>query len=125
MRRLAKGRIGIPSDRVSLALAALLAAGLALRIWFVLVWRPAITGFSDSGVFFQGAVASLWSAPGRTVGYSMFLRVLHAIAPHLVLVVIVQHVLGLATAVLLFLAVRRCGGPRGLGLAPAAVIAGG
>jgi len=110
-------------DAVTLALVALLCAGVLLRAWFVVVWRPAITGFSDSGVFFQGVVSSLWSAPGRTAGYSMFLRVLHAITPHLILVVIVQHALGLATAVLLFLAVRRCGGPRGLGLVPAAVIA--
>ena len=53
----------------------------------------------------------------------MFLRLLHAIAPHLILVVLVQHALGLLAAVLFFLAVRRCGGPRGLGLAPAAIIA--
>ncbi len=108
---------------VSIALAVLLVVGLLLRVYFVLVWRPAITGFSDSGIFFQGAVQSLWSAPGRTAGYSMFLRVLHAITPHLLLVVIVQHALGLLAAVLIFLAVRRCGGPRGLGLAPAAIIA--
>ena len=53
----------------------------------------------------------------------MFLRLLHGIAPHLILVIIVQHALGLGAAVLFFLAVRRCGGPRGLGLAPAAIIA--
>ena len=110
-------------DRVSVALAALLAVGLLLRAYFVLVWRPAITGFSDSGIYFQGAVASLWSSPGRTAGYSMFLRLLHAISPHLLLVVLVQHALGLFAAVLFFCAVRRCGGPRGLGLAPAAIIA--
>jgi hypothetical protein len=52
----------------------------------------------------------------------MFLHVLHWIAPHLILVIIVQHGLGLSAAVLFFLAVRRCGGPRGLGLAPAAII---
>ncbi len=110
-------------DRVLVALALLLGVGLLLRIWFLLVWSPGITGFSDSGVYFQGAVVSLWSAPGRTAGYSMFLRVLHAISPHLLLVIIVQHALGLCAAVLFFLAVRRCGGPRGLGLAPAAIIA--
>jgi len=108
---------------VLVALAALLGAGLLLRVYFLLVWRPALTGFSDTGVYFQGAVASLWSSPGRTAGYSMFLRVLHAISPHLILVTIVQHGLGLLAAVLFFLAVRRCGGPRGLGLAPAAIIA--
>jgi hypothetical protein len=112
----------IPRDRVLVALGGLLVAGLLLRVYFMFVWRPAITGFSDSGTYFQGAVASVWSAPGRTVGYSMFLRVLHAISPHLILVVGVQHVLGLCAAVLFFLAVRRCGGPRGLGLAPAAII---
>ena len=113
----------MPRDRVSVALALLLGVGLLLRVYFTLVWRPAITGFSDSGIYFQGAVTSLWSSPGRTAGYSMFLRVLHAISPHLLLVVIVQHALGLLTAVLFFCAVRRCGGPRGLGLAPAAIIA--
>src|SRR5438132_12217188 len=39
------------------------------------------------------------------------------------LVIIVQHFLGLCAALLLFLAVRRCGGLAGLGLAPAAIVA--
>jgi hypothetical protein len=108
---------------VLLALALLLGVGLLLRIWFLLAWRPALTGYSDSGIYFYGAVKSLWFDPLRTVGYSMFLRVLHAISPHLILVTIVQHLLGLLTAALLFFAVRRCGGPRWLGLAPAAIIA--
>ncbi len=113
----------MPRDRVLVALALLLAVGFMLRVYFLIVWRPAITGFSDSGIYFQGGVESVWSSPGRTAGYSMFLRLLHLITPHLILVTIVQHIMGLAAAALLFLAVRRCGGPRGLGLAPAAVIA--
>jgi hypothetical protein len=116
-------RIGVPRDRVLVALAAILGVGLLLRVWFLLAWRPALTGYSDSGIYFTGAVKSLWTDPLRTVGYSMFLRVLHAISPHLILVTIVQHLLGLLTAALLFLAVRRCGGPRWLGLVPAAIIA--
>jgi hypothetical protein len=108
---------------VLLALAAMLGVGLLLRVYFLFAWRPGITGFSDSGIYFQGAVSSLWSAPGRTAGYSMFLRVLHAISPHLILVPIVQHLLGLLTAALLFFTVRRCSGPRWLGLVPAAIIA--
>jgi hypothetical protein len=108
---------------VLVALALLLGVGLVLRVWFLLIWSPAISGYSDSGIYFQGAVSSLWSDPIRTVGYSMFLRLLHGIVPHLILVIIVQHLLGLIAALLFFLAVRRCGGPRGLGLAPAAMIA--
>ena len=67
---------GILRDRVAAALALLLGVGLVLRVWFLLVWSPAITGYSDSGIYFQGSVSSLWSDPIRTVGYSMFLRVL-------------------------------------------------
>jgi hypothetical protein len=113
-------------------LAVLLLVGFLLRVYFLFVWRPALTGYSDTGIYFQDATTgkrdvygdaiTLWTEPTRTVGYSMFLRVLHAITPHLILVSIVQHGLGLLTAVLLFLAVRRSGGPRGLGLAPAAII---
>ena len=100
-----------------------LGVGLALRIYFMFVWRPAITGYSDSGIYFQDSVQSLWTDPIRTVGYSMFLRVLHGITPHLIFVTIVQHALGLLTATIYFVAVRRSGGPRLLGLAPAAMIA--
>ena len=105
------------------ALAVLLLVGLALRVYFLIVWRPAITGYSDSGIYFTGGVQSVWSDPLRTVGYSMFLRGLHGITPHLILVTIVQHLLGLVTAGLFFAATRRCGGPRWAGLAPAAIIA--
>jgi hypothetical protein len=110
-------------DRVLLALAGVLVVGLALRVWFTLVWSPAITGYSDSGVYFQDSVESIWTDPIRTQGYSMFLRVLHAITPHLLFVTIVQHAMGLIAAVLIFLAVRRCGGPRWLGIVPAAIVA--
>ena len=37
-------------DHVLVALAGLLGAGLALRIYFLLVWSPAITGYSDTGI---------------------------------------------------------------------------
>jgi hypothetical protein len=119
--RAAPGRVS--RDRVLLALVALLGVGLLLRVWLTLVWTPAFVGYSDSGIYFQDSVVSLWTDPIRTVGYSMFLRVLHWISPHLLFVTIVQHGLGLFVAVLLFLAVRRSGGPRWLGLAPAAMIA--
>src|SRR5437588_1418883 len=124
--RMARALGRMPRDRVLLLLAALIGAGLLLRIYFLLVWSPAITGYSDSGIYFDGAIgplSRLWSDPIRVVGYSMFLRLLHGIAPHLIFVITVQHLLGLGAALLFFLAVRRCGGPRGLGLAPAAIIA--
>ena len=110
-------------DTVLSALAALLIVGAALRVWLTIVWSPALTGYSDSGIYFAGAVESLWTDPIRTVGYSMVLRALHVLTPHLIAVVIVQHAMGLVAALLFFGAVRRCGGPRWLGLVPAAIVA--
>jgi hypothetical protein len=105
------------------ALAAVLLIGLALRVWFMLVWRPAITGYSDSGVYFQDAYQGVWTDPLRTVGYGMLLAALHWISPHLLFVTIVQHLMGLASAVLMYLTVRAIGGPRWLGVVPAAALA--
>jgi hypothetical protein len=93
-----------------------------LRVYITVEWHPAITGYSDSGIYFQDAQTGPFADPLRTVGYGMFLSVLHALTPHLLLVTIVQHLLGIATALLLFLTVRRCGGPRWLGLVPAAFV---
>jgi hypothetical protein len=105
------------------ALGLLLGLGLVLRIWLTIAWSPAFTGYSDTGIYFQGAYESIWADPIRMVGYPMFLEAIHAVVPHLIAVVIVQHAMGLVAAALLFLAVRRCGGPWWLGLVPAAVIA--
>ncbi len=113
----------VRNDRVLLALTLLLGAGLLMRVWLMLVWRPAFVGYSDSGIYFQDSIDSLWTDPIRTAGYSMFLRALHAITPHLLLVTLVQHGLGLIAVVVVFASVRRCGGPRWLGLLPAAVVA--
>jgi hypothetical protein len=113
----------IRSNPAVFGLALLLGLGLVLRICLTLVWSPAFTGYSDSGIYFQGALESVWSDPIRMVGYSMFLRGIHAVVPHLIAVVAVQHAMGLGAAALLFLAVRRCGVPGWLGLVPAAVIA--
>lgn len=103
-------------------LGALLILGIAARFYVSFAWRPAFTGYSDSGIYFQGAYQDIWADPIRTAGYGMFLAVLHWISPHLLLVSVVQHLLGLCAGVLLFLTVRRIGGPPWLGLVPAAVI---
>jgi hypothetical protein len=119
----ARVRAGAAARPDYAVLIGLLLAGLALRTYFTFAWHPALTGFSDSGIYFQDGVQSVWTDPIRTVGYSMFLRVLHGISPHLILVIIVQHLLGLVTAAVYFFTVRRVGGPRWLGLIPAAAIA--
>lgn len=104
------------------ALAGITLLGALLRIFFLYRYRPALLGFPDSVVYVIDAHQGLFADPLRVSGYALFLRLLHAISPHLILVTIVQHGLGLASGLLLFDAVRRAKAPIGLGLVPAAVV---
>ncbi len=104
-------------------LAAVLSAGLALRVLFMFAWRPAFVGFSDSGAYLNLATTSVWGSGEHPPGYPLFLADLHAIGVSLWLTVVLQHLFGLLIAALLWLTVRLGGGSRWLALAPAAVIA--
>ena len=108
---------------VLLGLAALLVTGALLRLLFVLAWRPAFMGWPDAASYLDVSQGELFGNPLRPAGYPFFLRALHTVAPSLTFVVVLQHLLGLASAALLYSAVARTGAPRALGLVPAAVLA--
>jgi Dolichyl-phosphate-mannose-protein mannosyltransferase len=102
----------------------ILFAGGVLRLLFLLAWRPSFFGFPDALTYVGLARGKLWEDPTREVGYPLFLREMHAIFPtHLTWVIALQHLFGLASALLVFLAVRRANGPLWLGLLPAALVA--
>ena len=88
-------------------LAILLAAGLVLRILTQLAYRPALL-FIDSIKYLFGAYAGN-DPPGYQLALKLFLRV-----GALPAVVAVQHLLGLAMAVALYLILLRRGVPRWL-----------
>ena len=88
-------------------LAILLAAGLVLRVATQLAYRPALL-FIDSIKYLFGAYAGN-DPPGYELILKVFLRV-----GTLPMVVAVQHLLGLAMAVALYLILRRRGVPRWL-----------
>jgi hypothetical protein len=105
-------------------LSLILIVGAIMRLLFLLAWRPSFFGFPDTVSYVGLALEHLWVDPTREVGYPLFLRELHAIFPtHLTWAIALQHLFGLVSAVLLFLAVRRAGGPLSLGLLPAFVVA--
>lgn len=108
--------------RVFIALAVLLLWGAALRAAVMAKGGPAFLGYPDSFFYVGSAADELFSDPGHTAGYGVFLRVLHAIDPHLLSVVAVQHLFGLVTAGVLFLVVRHAGVRGWPSLLPAAVI---
>jgi hypothetical protein len=104
--------------RVLIALACLLLAGAGLRLLFVLAWQPRFMGWPDSASYIDVSQGELFGNELRPAGYPLVLRLLHMAAPSLTFVIVLQHLLGLATPVLLYLAVARSGAPRALGLVP-------
>ena len=104
-------------------LLILLLAGALLRALFMLAWQPAFMGWPDAKSYIDVSQGELFGNVLRPAGYPLILRGLYEIAESIALVVIFNHLLGLATAVLLYLAVARAGGPRWLGLIPAGFVA--
>jgi len=104
------------------ALGVIVIVGLGLRVYFVESWRPALVGFPDSGIYVEDAITGVFNDPLRVGGYSEFLRLMHGLRPHLSFAIFVQHLLGLASGLLLFGAVRRAGLSGWAALFPAAVV---
>jgi hypothetical protein len=80
-------------------------------------------GWPDAASYIDVSQSDLFANQLRPAGYPMFLWLLNALVPSLTFVIVLQHLLGLASAALLYLAVARSGVPRGWGLVPAAVVA--
>ena len=111
------------SRRVLVALALVLGLGALLRLLMIFAWQPALMGWPDAASYVNVADGELFGNELRPAGFPLFLRLLHELSPSLQLVVVVQHLLGLGSAALLYLAVARTGVPRALGLLPAAIVA--
>ncbi len=103
-------------------LAVMLAAAIAVRAWFTFSYRPALLGFPDSHAYLSAAALNIFRDSQHPAGYPFFLRLVRHLSDRLSFTILVQHVGGLATAVLLYVSVRRSGAPPWLGLIPAATV---
>ncbi len=111
-----------PGERkVVAALGLLLVAGIALRLTLMAAQSPALLGYDDTLVYLGSARDHLFGVPSSPVGYVVFLRAAHWVWGSLAFLVGLQHLLGVAMALLLFATVRRVA-PAGWGLIPAAVV---
>ena len=109
--------------RVTLvALAALVAGGVGLRIWLMVSYGPAFLAFPDSSQYSLAAALNIFRDAQRPAGYPFFLRLVHHLSDRVSFTIAVQHLLGMATGLLLFDAVRRTRAPAWLGLLPAAIV---
>jgi uncharacterized membrane protein (UPF0136 family) len=120
--RLTPARAATLARRVPIVLAALLVLGIALRIAVSVAYDPAVLGWADSTVYLLMATDGLFIDAVRPAGYSMFLRGVHGVWADVDLLIVVQHLLGLATGLILYAAVRRLGGPVWAGAAGAAAV---
>jgi hypothetical protein len=104
-------------------LLGLLAVGVVLRLVLLLAYTPAYLSYPDTWGYVKAAGGPLFMDDWiRPVGYPAFLDVLHAVWGSLTFAIVVQHLLGLLSAVLMYATVRRLGGPRWTALVPAAVM---
>ena len=103
-------------------LVIVLLVGLGLRVYAMDVYRPSPMTMADSTAYIWNAAGNLFNDAVRPAGYSVFLRVAHAVSSNLAVTIGLQHVLGLATAVILYLIARRLGAPQWFALVPAAVV---
>jgi hypothetical protein len=103
-------------------LGLLLVAGIAMRVAYEVAYQPALVGYPDTHIYLVAARHDLFWPPMHVVGYAAMLRALHGLVPSLAFVVLVQHALGIATAVLLWAAARRISGSPWPGLVPAAIV---
>jgi dolichyl-phosphate-mannose-protein mannosyltransferase len=93
------------AERGVLAVAAAFLAGTLIRVWFVAAGPRAFVGDLDT----IGYVAA-WGnrAPQvRPYGYSFFLHAAHRVSANISFTIVLQHVLGLVAAGLLYASVRR------------------
>ncbi len=104
--------------------ALLLAAGAFLRL-LAMAGYPGVVWFPGDSYLYLGAAMRPVPDLSKTVGYSFFLRALLPLHS-LILVGLVQHLMGLTVAVLLYVLTRRAGVPgRWAALATAPVLLDG
>jgi hypothetical protein len=106
------------------ALAILLLAGIAARVWLMVDYRPAYLSSNDSARFlhFAHVKDGMFEDTFGPTGYAAFLKFLRLFSDQLEFTVAVQHLLGVVAALLLYAAVRRLGTPGWVGAIPAAVV---
>ncbi len=102
----------LPSQAVAVAarhgvFLALLAAGTVLRVLTSVAYRPAMAFVQDS-FDYLGDARELVPSVIRPLGYPLFLRVL-SVTGRFGLVPVVQHLMALAMAVMLYALLRRLG----------------
>jgi hypothetical protein len=85
-------------------------AGAAVVRVLTMLGYPGVLWFTGDSYFYLGRALRATPSPTKTLGYSFVLRLLEPLHS-LTLVVALQHLMGLATAVMIYILLRRAGLP--------------
>jgi 4-amino-4-deoxy-L-arabinose transferase-like glycosyltransferase len=111
-----------PSSTAEWVLLVLVVGGAWLRIAAAVSWWPVTTTLSDAWPYAYYAEFGPFDNPQHPAGYSVLLAAVGFITREVAVAVLLQHLLGIASALLLYAAVRRVTGSQWPGLLPAAVV---
>jgi 4-amino-4-deoxy-L-arabinose transferase-like glycosyltransferase len=100
-----------------------LLAGAVLRLAAADFYEPMVLTMSDSTAYVWAAAGNLYGDATRPAGYSLFLRMGHVVSDDVRFTIGLQHLFGLASALLLYLTTRRLGASRWVATIPAAAVA--
>jgi hypothetical protein len=118
-RGLASIRAGWPDGAPGYVLLALLGVGIALRLIAELSWWPVTTTLGDD---YTSYTSNPFAKPAHPAGYPAILALIGLLTRQVAATVILQHLTGLASALLLWAATRRITRSEWAGLFPAAVV---
>jgi 4-amino-4-deoxy-L-arabinose transferase-like glycosyltransferase len=102
-------------------LLGLLVVGLVVRGFAAYAWSPTVHSLADSSAYAGFAETNPLDNPQHPGGYSAFLALVGLISREVTVTVVIQALLGLGSALVLFAATRRIAGPWPA-LVPAAVV---
>jgi Dolichyl-phosphate-mannose-protein mannosyltransferase len=105
-----------------IALGALVAAGIGLRILAGVAWWPIISILADSWPYSVYAAGDPFANPQHPAGYSLFLKAIGVVTREVAVYGIMQALLGVLSGLLLFDGVRRMCGSPWPGVAGAAIL---
>lgn len=103
-------------------LILLFAIGVSLRVILMVTYFPAVMLSYDSPRYARVGPISMFSDFWMPAGYPILLKLLHSISQQLGFTIAVQHLMGLATGLMVFLVSRHLGVKPWIACLPAAVI---
>lgn len=111
-----RGVWGSASSRV---MVGLIVVGIALRVLAIVSWWPVAPTLEDG---YQRFAANPFLDPQHPAGYDLIVAALGHVSRQIAFTVLLQHVIGIVSALLLAAAVRRITGSAWAGLVPAAIV---